>query len=261
MDILLGFLVVTVIGLVLGAILTLAAHFMSVKEDETVKKVREELPGVNCGACGYVGCDDYAKAIAEGAAATNLCIPGADAVSEKISKIMGVEFKDVEEMVAYVPCNGNCDATSSKAHYDGQMTCRAANLIYGGPGKCRFGCLGCGDCARACPVDAICMKDGIARVNPNICIGCGLCVSDCPKNIISLVPQTAKVWVMCSSEDKGAVALKNCKNACIACKKCENNCPTKAIKVENNLARVNYDLCTACGKCVEVCPTKCIHSL
>ncbi len=260
MDILLGFLVVTGIGLALGFILTLASHFMRVEEDETVKKVREALPGVNCGACGYAGCDDYAKAIAENGAATNLCIPGADAVSKEISEIMGVEFQDVVEMVAYVHCNGNCDATTSKAQYDGQMTCRAANLVYGGPGKCRFGCLGCGDCARACPVDAICMKDGIARVNPNICIGCGLCVSDCPKNIISLVPQVSKVWVMCSSEDKGTVALKNCKNACIACGKCERTCPHGAIKVENNLACIDYDLCTACGMCVEVCPTKCIHS-
>ncbi len=261
MDILLGFLVVTVIGLILGAVLTLAAYFMGVAENDTVKKVRDALPGVNCGACGYAGCDEYAKAIAENGEKINLCIPGSDAVSEEISKIMGVEFEDVIEMVAYVHCNGNCEATSSKAHYDGQMTCRAANLVFGGPGKCRFGCLGCGDCARACPVDAICMKDGIARVNPHICIGCGLCVSDCPKNIISLVPQVSKVWVMCSSEDRGAVALKNCKNACIACKKCENTCPYGAIKVENNLARINYDLCTACGKCVEVCPTKCIHSL
>lgn len=260
MDILLAFLVVSLIGLILALILTIASHFMRVEEDETVKEVRAALPSVNCGACGYTGCDEYAKAIVEEGAKTNLCIPGADAVSKKISEIMGVGFEDVKEMVAYVHCNGNCEATDSKAHYDGQMTCRAASLIYGGPGKCRFGCLGCGDCARACPVNAICLKDGIARVNPEICIGCGLCVSDCPKNIISLVPQVSKVWVMCSSEDRGAVALKNCKNACIACGKCEKNCPTGAIKVENNLARINYDLCTACGICVEVCPTKCIHS-
>lgn len=38
-----------------------ASKFMAVETDETYENVRAELPGVNCGACGYAGCDDYAE--------------------------------------------------------------------------------------------------------------------------------------------------------------------------------------------------------
>ena len=257
-DILIGFGCVTAVGLVAAILLALASHFLFVPENETVKKVRECLPGVNCGACGYTGCDEYAKAVAEQGAKTNLCVPGADAVSEDISKIMGVAFEDVVEMAAFVRCNGNVNDTLEPNIYQGIPTCKAASMLYGGPNACKYSCLGCGDCAAICPVNAICVDDGVARVNRKICIGCGLCVETCPKGIIELAPQIAKVAVMCSSHDKGAVARKKCKNACIRCKKCELNCPHDAIKVVDNLATIDYSKCTGCGKCAEVCPTKCI---
>ncbi len=258
MDILIGFIVVAAIGLIAGVLLAIASHFFGVEEDKTTIRIREALPGVNCGACGFNGCDEYAKALAEGGVKTNLCIPGSDSVAAEIAEILGVAAENVIETVSVVHCNGNCTATSSKAHYDGQMTCRAANLVYGGPGKCTYGCLGCGDCARACPNDAICLKDGIAHIIRDRCIGCGICVENCPKGIISMMPNTFTVKVLCSSRDKGAVAAKNCKNACIACKKCEMTCPNGAIKVRDNLAVIDYSLCTNCKKCVEVCLMHCI---
>ena len=67
--------VVTVIGLLGAAILVVAAHFMHVEEDPRVGEVLGVLPGANCGACGYAGCADYAKAIVEGAP-VNKCVPG-----------------------------------------------------------------------------------------------------------------------------------------------------------------------------------------
>ena len=102
---------------------------------------------------------------------------------------------------------------------------------------------------------------GKLTFDKDVCIGCGLCAETCPKKIISLMPQVSTTAVMCSSEDKGAVARKACTNACIGCKKCELNCPHDAIKVENNLAKIDYSKCTGCGKCVEVCPTHCIKSV
>ncbi len=260
-SVLTGFAAVTIIGLIAGVLLALAAHFLQVKENDTIKRVRECLPGINCGACGYTGCDDYAKAIVENGEKTNLCIPGADQVADDIANLMGVSAQDVVEMMAFVGCNGNLDATDKTNNYNGVNTCVASSMIYGGPNNCKYGCLGCGDCAYICPVDAICLEDGIAHVNPDICVGCGMCVKRCPKDIIKLIPKVAKVVVMCNNKEKGAAARKKCKNACIACKKCELNCPSDAIKVIDNLATIDYDKCTACGICAEVCPTKCIHTL
>ncbi len=258
--ILIAFSVVTLVGLVAGVLLALASYFLEVKEDETVKRVRECLPGVNCGACGYTGCDEYAKAVAEGSAKANLCIPGADQTAIEISKVLGVEAEDVVEMIAFVGCNVTCDATSKIFQYNGVNSCAGASMIYGGPNACNYGCLGCGDCANVCPQNAICTKDGIARINGDICIGCGLCANVCPKNIIKLIPRISKVSVMCNNKEKGGIARKKCKNACIGCKKCELGCPEKAITVNDNLAVIDYSKCTGCGLCAENCPTGCIKT-
>jgi len=40
-------------------------------------------------------------------------------------------------------------------------------------------CTGCGACVEACPVDAISIHDGKARIDSNICIECGVCESEC----------------------------------------------------------------------------------
>lgn len=257
-NILTCFGVVCAVGLVSGILLALASHFFRVEENETVKRVRECLPGANCGACGYVGCDDYAAAIAGGDAEPNLCIPGGESAAKGIAEVLGIEVSAVDSKVAFVNCDGNCKAAEHKAEYIGISSCKAETMLYGGDMACRFGCLGKGDCAAVCPVNAICIKDDVARINVNLCIGCGKCANSCPKHIISLVPKTAKALNMCNNKEKGADARRNCKNACIGCKKCEKICQYGAIKVENNLAVINFDKCTGCGECVENCPAKCL---
>lgn len=260
-DVLTALLVVASVGVAAGILLALASHFFKVEVDEKVSRVREALPGSNCGACGFAGCDSYAEAVASGKAAPNLCVPGAAGVAASLSEILGVECEAKESGVAFVACNGNCNATTKKAEYEGIESCAAAGMLYGGPSSCIYGCIGCGDCAAVCPADAICVRDSLAHVDPRKCIGCSLCVKTCPKHIISIVPRNATTAVMCSNEEKGAVARKNCKNACIGCKKCQLNCPEKAVSVKNNVATIDYSLCTGCGVCAEVCPTKCIKSL
>lgn len=254
--------IITAIGFVCSAILVIASRFFAVEVDEKYTALRDCLPGINCGACGYSGCDGYAAAMAEDSSVpTNRCIPGGAAVAAELAEIMGVKVTATDSKSACVHCNGTCNNTEKKADYQGIHTCRAAMLTFGGNGLCNYGCLGYGDCAEVCPVDAIYLSDGIAHVDIDTCIGCGICTKTCPKGIISIIDTEKRVSIKCSNKEKGAVARKKCKVACIGCKKCENTCPSDAITVTDNLAVIDYDKCIYCGKCDDVCPTGAIQSL
>ena len=91
-------------GLIFGVLLGVASKVFAVKEDERVPKILEVLPGANCGGCGFAGCSAYATALCKGGVKTNMCPVGGDAVSEKISEIMGVknEVKEKWLPVFYV---------------------------------------------------------------------------------------------------------------------------------------------------------------
>ena len=64
-QILMAVIPVVIIGIICAAVLVVASKLMAVKEDEKFPAIRECLPGANCGACGFAGCDGYAKALAE----------------------------------------------------------------------------------------------------------------------------------------------------------------------------------------------------
>lgn len=262
MEILTAFIFMLIVALAAGALLIVFSHLFAIKKNPVEKAVRECLPGINCGACGYKGCDDYAAALAEGEEKkANLCVPGTQSVADSISEILGIEKVQVKDVVAFVACNGKCGAVSHTAHYEGVESCRAASMLYGGTSSCKFGCLGYGDCAAACPSGAISIIDGVAHVDTSVCVGCELCRSVCPKQIITMLPQESSVAVMCSNKQKGAQARQACQNACIACKKCEKVCPSGAISVIDNLAQIDYDKCIDCGQCADACPTGCLKKV
>ncbi len=262
-DILLPILILAGLGLLAAVLLVVASAVMSVESDETVERLTELLPGVNCGACGYSGCSGYAAALAEGgkdgSVKTNLCAPGGDATAKKISALLGTEYTDVEEQLAVVCCNGNCDATGKKYDYHGTPSCAACNRFYAGNSDCAYGCLGFGDCVNACPYGAIKLENGIAVIDRGICTGCGICVTKCPKQLIMRHRLSGTVSVACASHADGKSTRTACKNGCIACGKCERTCPHDAIHVVDKLAVIDYEKCTSCGACAEACPVKCIH--
>lgn len=246
-------IIFAVLGVLAGVLLTFASKFFAVKTDERLDALNEALPQINCGACGYSGCNDYAAAILNGAP-TNMCKPGGDAASQKISTIMGVAFEDVIEQVAFVRCKGDCNVTSWKYNYDGVQSCAASNMLYNGSKTCTSGCLGFGDCVKVCPQNAISIIDGIAVVDPDTCIGCEMCVKTCPNNLIKIKPATQKIDVACMSTQIGKVTKAVCKTGCIGCKICEKKCPANAITVTNNFATIDYSKCTQCGICADSCP-------
>lgn len=253
-------LLVTAIGLLAGVILVIAAKFMAVEVDERLTAVRDILPGANCGACGFAGCDDYAAKLVNDGVATNLCTPGGSEVSRKISETLGVEFADVVEMYGIVRCSGDCDATHYIMDYTSRPTCAAANIFFQGRGTCSYACSGYGDCIEACQYDAIHIVNGVAVIDKQRCSGCGMCAKRCPNHLITMIPTTSHVFVGCHSTDKGAMTRKICSHGCIGCKKCEKTCPEGAIVITENLAAIDPAKCTNCGACMAQCPTGVIKS-
>ena len=245
MGLLLAAGVIGAIGIIIGVLLGVASEKFKVEVDEREILVRAELPGNNCGGCGFPGCDGLANAIAAGTAPVSGCPVGGPVVAEKIAAIMGVESGGAVKKVAFVKCKGTCDKTRVQYNYFGMDDCRKVSVVPGGGEK-------------ACEFDAIHVVDGVAVVDKEKCVACGKCVQACPNHLIELVPYDAKHLVQCSSHDKGKDVKAKCDAGCIGCTLCTKQCEFDAIHMDNNVAVIDYEKCTNCGKCAQKCPVKVI---
>lgn len=250
---------VAIVGLAIGIFLGFASEIFKVEVDEKVIKVRECLPGNNCGGCGYAGCDAVAEAIVKGEAPVNACPVGGASVAAKVGEVMGVSAGDSVRMVAFVHCSGSCINANNAYNYNGVKDCKvAATIANAGEKACPNACLGYGTCVNACNFDAIHVVDGVAIVDKEKCKACGACVKACPMKVIELVPYDKKHLVSCSNKSKGKEAMDACKVSCIGCGMCERTCTKEGIKVVNNIAVMDYEKCNDCGDCATKCPRKTI---
>jgi Na+-translocating ferredoxin:NAD+ oxidoreductase RNF subunit RnfB len=250
------------LGLFFAAGLAIANKKLQVEEDPRVTRIMEVIPGANCGGCGFPGCAGFADAVVKGKAKADGCPVGGADVAAKIAAIMGVEISGGERRVARCMCQGGLEEIAYQGEYLGALSCIAATLVSGGKKLCEFGCLGLGDCAAACPFDAIKISaNRLPVVDNDKCTGCGKCVDVCPRDLMHLHPISYKVRVLCQNHDPGRYATKVCTRSCIACGLCEKKCPFDAIHVIDNLAVIDYEKCKHCGLCATVCPNQAIEHI
>ncbi len=249
------------LGVVFSIFLGIADKKLRVEEDPRVEAAFGILPGVNCGACGLPSCHVFAERVVDGGIPVNGCLAGGEEVAKKLGELLGVETPETQRLLAVVLCKGGDAEAVMEAEYFGERSCEAAQLTGGGK-ACIYGCLGYGDCVRACPFDAIDMNENsIPVVFYDACVGCGKCAEACPRNIIEMHPEAHKLFVYCRNRDKGAVARKVCKVACVACTLCVKDCEVEGgIEIKDNLAVVNYDRCVESEAAPKRCPTKCIFN-
>lgn len=253
-------ILLAVMGGLFAFLLGIVSKLTYIPVDEKVLAIREALPGANCGACGYPGCDGCANAMASGETSVTACVVGGEKVAAAIAEILGQTADAMNREVASVKCQGTSVYTKQIYDYEGVQDCRVMQTNFGGCKSCVYGCLGCGTCEAVCNYDAIRIVDGVAVIDEEKCVACQACIKVCPKHIIELVPYHAPAQVKCKNPLFGKDVKVNCGIGCIGCGICARLAPNEFV-LEGKLAHAVYseefDIEKAKAAAAK-CPAKCI---
>lgn len=241
------------LGATCGSILSIASKLFYVYEDPRISEVELCLAGANCGGCGYAGCSAAAVAVVTGKALPGVCVIAGSEAAANVASVMGVDAGSAETLLSENECRGGYRA-DDKYYYTGVNSCRALAAIYGGKRVCRIGCIGMGDCIKACTFDAIFMgPDGYPVIDEDKCVGCGACEKACPEPIITVKTMSERLMQFNQEDD----ALAPCQQTCPA----EINIPKYISRIRKGdyegavrTIRERNPLLLTCGR---VCPHPC----
>lgn len=157
------------LGVVLGAVLGVAARYLGVEGNPLEAEIEAMMPGSQCGQCGFAGCKQAAAALAGGQAKVTLCPPGGRPLALKLAEKLGVsvDLSEAEE------------AAPEIAFVDEAL------------------CIGCTRCLQECSSDALVgAPKQMHTVIADVCHGCGKCAKVCPTEAIALrgLPVTLASW-------------------------------------------------------------------
>jgi NADPH-dependent glutamate synthase beta subunit-like oxidoreductase len=248
-------------GVACGVLLSIASRVFYVYEDPRIAQVENVLAGANCGGCGYTGCGAAAAAVVAGKASVGICIVGGQETAAAVAAVMGMEAGAAETIISYNQCTGG-DRAENRYLYQGAPSCTALASLYGGQRDCTIGCLGLGDCVKACQFGAIAIGEkGYPVIVEDKCVGCGACEKACPKGVLKVKTLSRRLLEFNETDQ----CLAPCRQTCpaqIDIPRYIDNIREGDYEAAVETIRERNPLLLSCGRvCPHPCETNCRRSL